>query len=423
MKKIYGKNINKKLKILIISQYFWPENFRINELCEELIKLGHEITILTGYPNYPKGKFYEDFIRDREKFSTYNGAKIIRVPIFPRLNNRLTLTINYLSFLFSSIFFGYFKLRNKNFDILFTFQLSPVTVGITSAFFSFIKNCPSIFWVLDLWPDTLIALNIIKRNWQIKIFKLLVNWIYKNCDAILAQSESILDEIRKYPSVPQKTLYFPCWSESNLFKNNITYAPEIKKKKLFTFLFAGNIGEAQDFKSIIKAVNIIVSKNIFNFRIIIIGEGSKKNWLKKEIYNLKISKYFEILDSYPIERMPSFFKHADALLVSLLNKEVFNITIPGKIQFYLTSGIPIFGMLSGEGAKVIINSKSGLVCESGDYISFAKILTKIINSDKSTLKAMGKNGKKYASQEFSKALLIKKLDQIINDLTIKKYIH
>ena len=252
---------------------------------------------------------------------------------------------------------------------------------------------------------------------------MLVNWIYKNCDVILAQSESILTEIRKYPSIPKKTLYFPCWAESDLFKKKSDHAPEVKKKKIFTFLFAGNIGEAQDFESIIKAVNILNKKNISNFRIIIVGDGSKKNWLKKEIYNLKISNYFEIFNSYPINRMPSFFKHADALIVSLLDKEVFNITIPGKLQFYLTSGIPIVGMISGEGAKVITNSKSGLVCASGDYESFARILLKILNLDKSTLKIMGENGKKYASQEFSKALLIKSLNEIISDLTNKNYIN
>ena len=134
----------------------------------------------------------------------------------------------------------------------------------------------------------------------------MIDWIYKNCDVILAQSESILTEIRKYPSIPEKTFYFPCWAESDLFKNKSDYAPEVKKKKLFTFLFAGNIGEAQDFQSIIKAVNILIKKNISNFRVIIIGDGSKKNWIKKEINNLKISNYFEILNSYPIERMPSF---------------------------------------------------------------------------------------------------------------------
>ena len=148
------------MKILLISQYFWPENFRVNELAEELVKIGHQVTILTGYPNYPKGDIYSEFLLNKHKFREYKGAKIIRVPIFPRKNNIPNLILNYLSFLLSTIFFGYYQLYGKKFDVILTFQLSPATIGITSAFFSLIKNCPNIFWILDLWPDTLIALNL-----------------------------------------------------------------------------------------------------------------------------------------------------------------------------------------------------------------------------------------------------------------------
>lgn len=400
------------MRILIVTQYFWPENFRINELCEEFTNLDHDITVLTGYPNYPKGKIYKEFLKDKKKFNKYKGAKIVRVPIFPRKKNKLTLSLNYLSFLINSIFFGYFKLKNKKFDIVFTFQLSPVTVGITSALFSKLNNCPNVLWILDLWPNTLVALNVIKKDWQINIFKILVNWIYSNCDIILAQSKSILKEIKKYPSVKKNTHYFPSWSESDLFEKKSKLAPEIKNKIIFTFLFAGNIGEAQDFLSIIKAVKILSMKNKYNFRIIIIGEGSKKIWLKKEIKKQELDEYFELLNSYPINRMPSFFKHADALIISLLDREVFNMTIPGKIQFYLTSGIPIVGMISGEGAKVINKAKGGLICNSGDHISFSKIMEKVINLDKITLKKIGKNGKEYANREFSKKYLIKNLEKI-----------
>ena len=263
-----------------------------------------------------------------------------------------------------------------------------------------------------MWPNTLVALNVIKKDWQIKLFKILVNWIYSKCDVILAQSKSILKEVRKYPSVKNNSFYFPSWSDSDLFQEKIKSASEIKNKLIFSFLFAGNIGEAQDFFSIIKAVKILSRKNINNFRIIIIGDGSKKNWLKKEIKKQKIDKYFELLNSYPITRMPSFFKHADALIISLLDREVFNMTIPGKIQFYLTSGIPIVGMISGEGAKVIKKSKAGLICDSGDHINFSKILEKVINLDKKTLKQMGQNGKAYANKEFSKNYLIKNLEKI-----------
>ena len=133
------------MEILIVSQYFWPENFRINELSEELIKIGHKVTILTGYPNYPNGEIYKSFLENRNKFSNYKGAKIVRVPIFPRKNNNLNLIINYLSFLINSIVFGHVKLRKENFDLIFTCQLSPVTVGITSAFFSLQKNALKYF--------------------------------------------------------------------------------------------------------------------------------------------------------------------------------------------------------------------------------------------------------------------------------------
>jgi len=407
------------LRILIISQYFWPENFRVNDLSEELNKLGHKVTILTGYPNYPSGEIFKEFKENKSKFKEFKGAEIIRVPLLPRKNNKFNLILNYLSFLVNSILFGYFKMLGKNFDIIFTFQLSPVTVGITSSFFSFIKNCPNIFWVLDLWPDTLVALKILKREWQIKLFEILINWIYSNCDIILAQSKSILKELKNYTSIKNNAYYFPSWGESDLFFKNKKPAPEVTPKKIFTILFAGNIGEAQDFPNIIKAVKHLSLQNINDFRILIVGSGSKKDWVIKEVKELKIDKYFEFHRNYPLERMSSFFLHADALLVSLSNNKVFNMTIPGKVQFYLSSGIPIIGMICGEGAQVIKDSKAGYVCESGDYISLSKIISKISKKDKATLKEIGRNGREYAKKEFSKTSLINKLNKILNEFSTK----
>ena len=405
------------MKILVVTQYFWPENFRINELCEEFIKLGHDVTVLTGLPNYPKGEIYYEFKQNKNKFNRYKNVKVIRVPIYPRGKNKLNLAINYLSFLVNSIFLGYFKIKEKKFDIVFTFQLSPVTVGITSIFFSFINKCPNVLWVLDLWPDTLVALNIINKIWQIKLSKLLVNWIYSNCDLILAQSMSILYEIKKNESIKENVYFLPSWGEFDFFKKKSKPAREVKHKDIFTLLFAGNIGEAQDFPSILKAVETLRTQNINNFRLILIGDGSKKEWLKKEIKKLKIDQYFELHKSYPLERMPSFFEHADALLISLLDRDVFNITIPGKVQFYLSSGIPIIGMICGEGAEIIKKSKAGLICNSGDHIGFSKIITKFINLNKNDLKEMGSNGKKYASEEFLKEKIINKLNKMLVDLS------
>ena len=400
------------MRILIITQYYWPENFRINEVSEELVKLGHKVSILTGYPNYPKGDVFAEFKKDYKKFSKYKGASIIRVPILSRKKNNFNLALNYISFLLTSIFIGYFKVKGKEFDIIFTCQLSPVTVGITSAFFSKILNIPQIFWVQDLWPDTLVALNILNKNWQINLFRNLVNWIYSRCDLILAQSKYILKEIKKYSSVKDNLHYFPTWGESDLFLNIASPAPEIEPKDIFTIMFAGNIGEAQDFPNIIKAVQNIILNDVKNFRLIIIGDGSKKEWAMNEVKKLNIEQYFEFYNSYPLERMPSFFRHADVLLVSLLNKKVFNMTIPGKIQFYLSSGIPIVGMICGAGAEVIQKSKGGFVCDSGNYLNLSKIIREIISLEKKDLQKIGEKGKEYANKEFSKTKLISKLNKI-----------
>ena len=152
------------MKILLLTQYFWPENFRVNELTEELVKYGHDITILTGYPNYPNGEIFQDFLNDKENFNEYKGAKIVRVPILGRKRGRLKLTLNYLSFLVNSILIGYFKLHKEEFDLDFYFSSITNYNWIYISIFLFLKNCPSVFWVLDLWPDTLIALNILKKN-------------------------------------------------------------------------------------------------------------------------------------------------------------------------------------------------------------------------------------------------------------------
>ena len=241
------------MKILIVSQYFWPENFRVNELAEELLKNGHNVTILTGLPNYPDGEIFQEFRENKINFSIYKGIKIIRVPIYPRKKGRVNLILNYLSFLVSATFYVLFKLRKKRFDFVLTFQLSPITSAIPSIFYSLMNHSVHILWVLDLWPETLIDLGILKKKFNIKIFRIFVNWIYRRSDIILAQSKSFVENIKKF--IPYKKIFIIILlGEANLFSNNIKPTDEIKPSEKFTILFAGNIGEAQDFKSVIKAV-------------------------------------------------------------------------------------------------------------------------------------------------------------------------
>ena len=403
------------MKILIVSQYFWPENFRVNELAEELLKNGHNVTILTGLPNYPDGEIFEEFKENKFNFSIYKGIKIIRVPIYPRKKGRINLILNYLSFMVSGAFYVLLKLRKKKFDFVLTFQLSPITSAVPSIFYSLINKSVHILWVLDLWPETLIDLGILKNKFKIKFFRIFVNWIYRRSDIILAQSKSFVKNIKNSTPNKKNIYYFPSWGESNLFTNRVKPTNEIKPSNKFTILFAGNIGEAQDFESLIKAVEILSSKKINNFRILILGEGSKKRWLVNEIKTLGIDSYFEIKQKYPLEKMPSFFYHADALLVSLLNRNGFNMTIPGKIPFYLSSGIPIIGMINGEGSRIIKEAKAGFVCEASNYIELSNLILKMSFLDKNELQEMGKNGKLYSEKEFSKTKQVTRLLSIFKN--------
>ena len=403
------------MKILIVSQYYWPENFRINEISSELKKEGNDVVILTGYPNYPEGKINEDFLKNPLKYSNYKGIKIIRVPIIPRGKKNLQLIFNYFSFVVSAIFIGIFKLRKYSFDMIFVFQTSPVFVGIPSSLIAFIKKCPQVFYVLDLWPETLTALGIIKSKWQLLIIRNIVKLIYSRCDLILVQSKKFVKEIKKYSK--NKVLYFPAWVESEFINSPKGLAKEITcRENIFTIMFAGNIGKAQDFESLLKAAEYLVNNYFIKFRIIIIGEGSEKEWLIKEVKEKKLSNFFKILGRYPLNRMPSFFSHADVLLVSLSNKDVFNMTIPGKIQTYLASGKPIIGMLNGEGANIIRESKAGYTCNSGDYKELAKLIIKMSKLNPQSKSLLGKNGLDYCEKEFNKKLLINKLKVLMDNL-------
>ena len=410
------------LKIIIISQYFWPENFRINQLSSELVKKGNQVTVLTGLPNYPEGQIYKSFKENKKDFQFYKGVRVIRVPLIARRKNKIFLLLNYISFTISSCTLGLLKIINEEFDIIFVFQTSPVFIGITSTLISYIKKIPQVLWVLDLWPESLEAVNILNKKWQLKILRILFNFIYAKSSIILCQSKSFIKEINKQNINKRKLLYFPSWSDSEFLVKQKEYAAEIIiKRNFFTIIFAGNIGEAQDFPSIIEAFKIISINKIRNIRLIVIGEGSMKDWLIKEVKLNKLNHIIEIHKKYPLKRMPSFFKHADALLVSLTNKKLFSMTIPGKIQSYLAAGIPIIAMINGEAAEIIKTANAGKVCNAGDYKKLAKNIESLSKESKLKLKRYGLNGKLYTKKMFNKKKLINKLNRLL--LSLKRDNH
>ncbi len=409
------------MQILVISQYFWPENFRINDIVQEFVQRGHDVTVLTGVPNYPMGVVFAEFREHAERFTNFQGAEIVRVPLLPRGNGGLRLFINYISFFLAASTIGLWKVRKRRFDVVFVFEPSPITVGIPAIIYRKISRTPVIFWVLDLWPETLSAIGVIRSPTLLAIVGKLVRIIYNRCDFVLGQSKGFLENIAKYCDNKEKIRYFPNWAESIYQKGSVTPAPEVRiQNNIFNVMFAGNIGEAQDFPTILAAAELLKADE--QIRWLIVGDGRMSNWLKAEVVRRGLQKSFILLGRFSEDRMPSFFIHADALLVSLKADPVFSLTIPGKVQSYLMAGIPIIGVLDGEGMQVIKEANAGIVCPSGDSQALADAVREMAKMPKSERENWGRQGRLYAEREFGKDMIMDRLESWMAELVFQRSI-
>ena len=408
------------MRILVVSQYFWPENFRINDLVKEWVQRGHLVTVLTGIPNYPTGKVFEAYREQPRAFTEYEGAEVVRVPMLSRGTGGFRLILNYLSFVFSAGVLGPWRLRGKLADVIFVFEPSPITVGLPAIWLAKIKKVPVVFWVLDLWPETLAALGVVRSPQLLGWVGHLVRYIYNRCTLVLGQSRSFLGSIASHCDDKEKIRYFPSWAEDVFIDGGVQPAPEVLQwADGFTVVFAGNIGEAQDIPAVLDAAEGL--KDNTSIRWVIVGDGRKSDWLQYEVARRGLGKQVLLLGRFPVERMPSFYAHADALLVSLKRDPVFSLTIPGKVQSYLMAGIPLLGMLDGEGATVIRDAKAGMTCRAGDGASLAKAVLTLAAMPTAERNQLGLNGREYAKQEFNRTQLIDRLDVLLAEaMTIRK---
>jgi glycosyltransferase involved in cell wall biosynthesis len=400
------------LKLLVISHYFWPENFRVNDLVAELVRRGHEVTVLTGCPNYPDGVVFEEFKKNPEHYTQYAGADIVRVPMAPRGKGAIRLVWNYLSFIVSASVVGLFRLRGRPFDRIFVYEPSPITVGLPAIVLKWAKKAPITFWVLDLWPETLRAVGMVKSDRVLQLVGHLVSFIYRRCDIILAQSRSFIDNIRRYANPSQRVEFFPSWAEDVFGKDAVEPAPELMPYAgRFKILFAGNVGEAQDFPAILDAAERLKSRQ--DIQWIVVGDGRMGAWVTEEIARRGLQDTVTMLGRFPLERMPSFYAGADALLVTLKRNEVFAMTIPGKVQSYLAAGRPLLGMLDGEGAAVIDEARAGLTCAAGDSATLAALAQRLADTSPVERAAMGAAGQACYRAQFERKTLMNRIEQFL----------
>jgi colanic acid biosynthesis glycosyl transferase WcaI len=402
------------MHILIVTQYFWPENFRVNDLAEELSRRGHEVTVLTGRPNYPEGRVFPAYRGRPQDFAQLGDVPVIRVPMLARGSSGIQLMLNYLSFAVSATVLGTWKLRGRRFDGIFVFQISPITAALPAIALRWRKRAPLLMWVLDLWPDTLAAVGVVRSPRLLALVGRLVRFVYDRCDRILVQSRAFTDKVAVLAGGVERIRYFPGWAESLFDDGQVALAPAPELAGYaedFKILFAGNIGEAQDFPAIIDAADAL--RNTPNLRWLIVGDGRAASQAREEIVRRGLQDTIVLLGRFPLARMPSFFAGADALLVTLRKEPIWSMTIPGKVQSYLAAGKPLLGMLDGEGRRVIQEAEAGFVAPAGDGQALAAQVRRLMALDANARADMGRNGAAYGHREFDRQQMVDSLENWI----------
>ena len=399
------------MKILIVSQYFYPENLRINDLVFSLKKRGHYVEVLTGKPNYPNGDYFEGYSWKSPNEELIDEIKINRVNLILRKRGGgFNLFLNYISFVIS----GCFRLIDidKKFDKVFIYAPSPITVGIIGILAARKFKCKSYLWVHDLWPESVKFAGGIKSSLILKPIDIMTRVIYKYSDKILIQSPLFKNYLKKQEVDLNKIEYYPYYAEEYYTQVNCKKEIESKFPKGFNLLFAGNIGRAQNLDTIVSTIEKL---KFFDINVIILGDGRDKKRIQELIKEKNIESKFYFLGVFKPEEMAYFFACADALLITLKKADIFSYTIPGKLQSYLACGKPIIGALDGIGKKIILESGAGYCTKAEDIEGLKNNILKIFNLTQKNRKIFGENGIRYFNENLNKNKLIEKLEYLLNN--------
>lgn len=392
-----------KKHILVITQYFYPEPFRINDMCIEWVKRGYKVTVLTGIPNYPQGEFYDGYSTKERRCENWNGVDIIRIPLIARGHSSLKLFLNYISFVVSGFFW---KLRTKlKADYVFTFEVSPMTQALISVWYTKKHKVPNYLYVQDLWPENVEIVTGITSPVVIKPISSMVNYIYKNCTDIFATSPSFVKEIQKRVKDKEKVHYLPQYAEDFYVPVKKETVPEIPQNDKFKVIFTGNIGQAQGLDILPKTAQLLKDKNI---EFVIVGDGRYREEFEKEISQCGVSDMFVLVERQPAEYIPQLLAVCDAAFISFQNAQLWRMTIPAKLQSYMACGMPIIASAFGETERIINEAQCGVCAPIGDEKALAQQILSLKNQD---LAQMATNSRLYCETHFDKQTIMDGLDE------------
>ncbi len=415
---------HKKQHILVISQYFYPEEFRINDICKEWVKRGYQVTVITGIPNYPQGKFYEGFGWFQRRTEEYEGIRIVRLPIIPRAKGAVMLALNYFSFVVSGFFWKLFT-RIKA-DNVFIFEVSPMTQALVGVWYALKRKVSCYIYVQDLWPENVEIVTGIHNKHIIGAIDKMVDYIYKHCTKIFATSPSFVKRIEERDSAWEdcdrehvKVSDEADSSKENVGKSKVLYWPQyaeefyqpVEKKDLsdlpqsdkFRVVFTGNIGYAQGLDILPKTAALLKKDNV-DCEFIIIGDGRYREEFESEIARNDVRQMFQLPGRKKPEEIPDYLAWCDVAFISFADNDLFKMTIPAKLQSYMACGMPILGVAGGETKRVVNEADCGICIESKDASEIAECIKAIMAKEK--IEQWGRNALAYGTQNFNKENLL-----------------
>ena len=399
------------MKILVVSQHFYPESFRINDICFSLAARGHDVTVLTGLPNYPEGRVFDGYRHGENRDQVVNGVHIIRCHLVGRGRNIIGFGINYAWFAISGILKA--KKIKDDFDLVYSYETSPVSMVYPAIAVKKKKNIPLIVNCLDQWPISVTAGPIPEKSLFYRFLYNMSVSIYSQADVITITSESFrsyFETVLKLPAEKYGLVYWPQYAED-------TYqAIGRKDNGIYDLLFAGNIGPASNVEMIVETARLLRDDRRIRFHIV--GDGMNRPQCEQlaASYGLDNIRFY---GSHPVSEMPAYYELADALMITMVDNPVVNYTLPGKMQSYLASGKPVAGAINGETQRVIREADCGFCTAAGDAEGFAAIIRQLAD-DPQDRAGRGENGRRYYRDHFDKEKLLDQLEELFAETIQRK---
>ncbi len=401
--------------MLIVTQYFWPESFRINDLALALRERGHDVVVLTGLPNYPGGRLFEGYGIRGPWSESLHQVPVIRVPLIPRgPGDGWRLAVNYASFAASATGLGVPRLPLP-FDVTFVYAVSPITAALPAIALRSLHRVPVVLWVQDLWPDNISATGAVRSPLVLSGIGALSRWIHVHCDRVLAQSEAFIPGLERQGVHPDRLSYLPNWAEA-LYRPMQPDRGDPNGAVLpqgFRVVFAGNIGVSQDFGTILAAAELL--RDHPDIHWIVLGDGRMRPWVEEEVEKRGLRSVIHLLGQHPVEAMPGYFASADALLLTLRHDPLYSMVVPSKLQSYMACARPVIAAIDGEAARIVRESGGGLAVPPEDPSGLADAVLRMARMASADRVEMGRRNRRYFEENFERDLLIGELERVLHE--------